>query len=131
MHCLLNFLRSGRTNLRALLIPILSGFALNAFAQACLIESSSEQLTIKLCQQNRTIPKHLFETGFCQPDLAGQTTEVTFLENCPSDYFGICQQATTAGTPYQQDIFYYGVASDSRFLQPACEQQNNGTWVAQ
>jgi hypothetical protein len=31
---------------------------------------------------------------------------------------------------YQEDIHYYGVASDARVLRLACEQQYKGIWEA-
>lgn len=103
----------------------------NALAQACIIQAESERMEIRLCQQNRNIPPDLFETGFCKPQLVGQKTRVTLVEQCPDDAFGICRNAHTDGMPYQQDIYYYGIASDARYLKPACENQSRGTWVDQ
>ena len=31
--------------------------------------------------------------------------------------------------PYKQDIHYYGVDSDARYLKPACERQSKGVWM--
>lgn len=101
------------------------------FAQACIIETGADQTRVKICQHNISIPSELFLNGFCQPRLAGQHTSISFVEQCPEGAFGICRNATTPGVPYQQDIHYYGVSSDARYLQPACEQQNKGSWVAQ
>ena len=101
-----------------------------ALARACVVHSQAERLDVKVCQQNRNIPAGLFHNGFCQPQLAGQKVEVTYTEQCPIGAFGSCRNAKVAGTPYQQDIHYYGVASDARLLKPACEQQSKGVWVA-
>lgn len=118
--------------MRSFLLPLVSLalFSSQVLAEACVIRSQGEQLDIKVCQQNRSIPPQLFRKGFCQPTLKGQTVEVAFVEQCPIGSFGACRNAKVAGTPYQQDIYYYGVASDARFLKPACQQQSQGTWVA-
>src|SRR5574344_1350374 len=102
---------------------------LQALAEACIIQAESDRMDIKLCQQNRSIPAHLFKSGFCQPTLAGQKTTVTFAEHCPSGAFGVCRNAQSGGMPYQQDIYYYGVATDARYLKPACERQSKGVWL--
>lgn len=109
------------------LIAIL--FATNAWSQACIIESGTGAAAVKVCQQNRSIPEHIFKNGFCKPRLAGQNSKVTFVERCPTGAFGTCRNAQTAGTPYQQDIYYYGNEGDARFLQPACQRQSKGVWV--
>ncbi len=111
----------------ALLLLLISP---HIFAQACIIESVDQQVKVKICQQNRSIPEQLFKSGFCQPQLKGQKTTVTFVEQCPIGAFGICRNSQSAGVPYQQDIHYYGVASDARYLKPACERQNKGVWTA-
>lgn len=98
-------------------------------AEACIIQAQSERMEIRLCQQNRSIPPNLFRTGFCKPQLAGQMTSVSFVEQCPAGAFGVCRNAQAGGMPYQQDIHYYGVASDARYLKPACEQQSKGVWM--
>jgi hypothetical protein len=98
-------------------------------AEACLIHSKGKGIDVKVCQQNRSIPANLFHDGFCRPQLADQKVEVTFAEQCPSGEFGVCQNAQVQGMPYRQDIHYYGIASDARFLQPFCEQQSQGQWI--
>lgn len=108
-----------------LLFTLLPGLAL---AEACVVHSQSERLDVQLCQENRTIPPSLFHEGFCQPQLQGQTTEVEFVEQCPTGAYGVCQGARVSGTPYQQDIHYYGVASDALYLEPACTSQYQGKW---
>ncbi|MBB3103133.1 NADH:ubiquinone oxidoreductase [Azomonas macrocytogenes] len=108
-----------------LLLLVLGDWAL---ADACVVHSQGKELDVKVCQQNRSIPPNMFRSGFCQPRLKGQKVEVTFVEQCPVGFFGTCRNARINGTPYQQDIYYYGVASDARFLKPACERQSRGTW---
>lgn len=107
------------------------GYASGVLAEGCLIHSQDDRIEVKVCQQNRTIPAELFRTGFCQPQLEGQEVEVTFVEQCPTGSFGICRNAQVSNMPYRQDIHYYGVASDARFLQPACEQSSAGEWATE
>lgn len=116
--------------MRSLLVALLALLPTLSFAQACIVETQAAHVKVKLCQQNRTIPEHLFRSGFCKPQLAGQKTKVTFVERCPTGAFGVCRNSQTSGVPYQQDIYYYGVETDARYLKPACERQNNGTWMA-
>jgi len=83
---------------------------------------------VKVCQENRNIPNELFKSGFCRPELKEQTVDVAYLEHCPSGAFGVCSNAHVDGMPYRQDIHYYGVASDARFLKPFCESRSKGEW---
>lgn len=105
-------------------------FGSEALAEACVVHSQGERVDVKLCQQNRSIPEQMFRSGFCAPRLQGQKVDVSFVAQCPIGYFGACRGARVGNLPYQQDIFYYGVASDARYLQPACEQQSHGTWMS-
>ena len=111
---------------------LLSLFALSglAWGEACVVHSQAERLDVKVCQQNRSIPPNLFRTGFCQPQLKGQKVEVEFVEQCPMGAFGVCRNSTVGGTPYKQDVHYYGVASDATYLKPFCEKQSKGVWMA-
>ncbi|KFE55428.1 NADH:ubiquinone oxidoreductase [Pseudomonas syringae] len=109
-----------------LLLAMISG---QVWAEACLVHSQAERLDVKVCQQNRTIPPKLFHDGFCKPELAGQKTEVSFLEQCPTGAFGVCSNAQVANMPYREDIHYYGIASDTAYLKPFCEGQSRGKWL--
>jgi hypothetical protein len=111
---------------------LLSLFTLSglAWGEACVVHSQAERLDVKVCQQNRSIPPNLFRTGFCQPQLQGQKVEVEFVEQCPMGSFGVCRNSTVGGTPYKQDVHYYGVPSDATYLKPFCEQQSKGVWMA-
>ena len=100
-------------------------------AQACVIHGQGERVEVKLCQQNGNIPDELFRSGFCQPELPGQRIEVSFVEACPPGAFGVCRNARVSNMPYRQDIHYYGIAGDAKFLRPACEQTSEGEWDAQ
>ena len=111
-------------------VLLLAALPLLAQAEACIVHSQGAQVDVKVCQQNRSIPANLFRGGFCAPQLQGQKVEVSFAEQCPSGAFGECRNARVGGTPYQQDIFYYGVETDARYLKPACEQQSKGVWMA-
>ena len=99
-----------------------------AQAEACIVHSKGKQVEVKLCQQNVSIPPQMFHDNFCQPQLAEQTVEVTFVEQCPSGAFGACRNARVTNFTYTEDLHYYGVASDGRVLKLACEQQYQGVW---
>ncbi|WP_040260388.1 hypothetical protein [Pseudomonas massiliensis] len=114
--------------LRIAIIVLCSGQHLQARAEACLIHSQGDRLDVKVCQQNRTIPAELFHDGFCRPALKDQKTEVAYMAQCPSGAFGVCQGARVDNLPYEQDIHYYGIASDTRYLKPFCENRSQGRW---
>ena len=116
--------------MRALFIVVLTLLPLLARAEACIVHSTGSQVEVKLCQQNVSIPPQMFHDGFCQPELRGQKIDVTFAEQCPAGAYGTCRNAKVTNLTYQQDIHYYGVASDARILKRACEQQYKGVWVA-
>ena len=116
--------------MRILLTLLVLLLPLVAHAEACIVHSSGKQVEVKLCQQNVSIPPKMFHDGFCRPELPGQKIEVSFAEQCPSGAFGACRNAKVTNLTYQQDIHYYGVASDARILKHACEQQYKGVWVA-
>ena len=110
-------------------IVVLSCIPLLSWAQACIIQAKDEHAEVKICQQNRNIPKQLFEEGFCAPQMQAHQIEVTFTALCPTGAFGVCRGAKVQGVGYQQDVHYYGIASDAAYLKPACEQQSAGLWV--
>lgn len=116
--------------MRQILPFLLAVLPLPALAEACVVHSQGQGVAVQLCQQNVSIPKLLFETGFCQPKLKDQEIEVEFVEQCPEGAYGICTGAQAGGPAYRQDIHYYGVATDARFLKPFCEGQSAGTWRA-
>ena len=120
---------SERIVMRVMLALLLLSLTAQVWAEACVVHSEGQRVEVKLCQQNRSIPAQLFRDGFCAPQLKGQKVEVSFVEQCPTGAFGECRKAQVQGMPYQQDIHYYGVASDARYLKPACEQQSKGEWV--
>ena len=98
------------------------------WAEACVVHSQAERVSVEVCQQNRTIPPKLFHDGFCQPNLPGQKVEVQHLEQCPQGAYGVCRGARVERMPYEQEIHYYGVASDAAYLKPFCEQNSGGHW---
>ena len=116
--------------MRRLLPLLLCGLSGLPWGEACVVHSQAERLDVKVCQQNRSIPPNLFRSGFCQPELKGQKVDVSFVEQCPVGAFGVCRNARVGGTPYQQDIHYYGVAEDAAYLKPFCESQSKGVWMA-
>lgn len=116
--------------MRRLLPLLLCGLSGLAWGEACVVHSQAERLDVKVCQQNRSIPPNLFRSGFCQPQLKGQKVDVSFVVQCPVGAFGVCRNARIGGTPYQQDIHYYGVAEDAAYLKPFCEGQSKGVWMA-
>ncbi len=107
---------------------LLMASAGHTWAQACLVHSQAERLDVRVCQQNRSIPEKLFREGFCKPELPGQKTEVQTFEQCPQGAFGVCENARVDNLPYRQDIHYYGITSDARYLKPFCEQKSQGVW---
>ncbi|MFF7707298.1 NADH:ubiquinone oxidoreductase [Pseudomonas sp. NPDC007930] len=117
--------------MKGLSIIWLALFSTSCWAQACIVHSTADRLDVKVCQENRNIPNELFSNGFCQPTLKGQKVTVAYAEHCPTGAFGVCSNAHVDNMPYRQDIHYYGVASDQRFLQPFCEQKSQGVWIKQ
>ncbi|SHN30316.1 hypothetical protein SAMN05216593_12641 [Pseudomonas asturiensis] len=109
-----------------LLLGLSSG---HVWAQACLVHSQAERLDVKVCQENINIPANLFHDSFCQPQLAGQKTDVTYSPQCPTGAFGVCSNAQVANMPYRENIHYYGVATDALYLKPFCEGQSKGQWL--
>ncbi|WP_088236487.1 NADH:ubiquinone oxidoreductase [Pseudomonas viridiflava] len=112
--------------LALMLLALSSG---ETWAQACLVHSQAERLDVKVCQENINIPADLFHDSFCQPQLAGQKTEVAYPQECPTGAFGVCRNAQVANMPYREHIHYYGVASDALYLKPFCEGQSKGQWI--
>ncbi|UJJ33210.1 NADH:ubiquinone oxidoreductase [Halopseudomonas maritima] len=111
-----------------LLLLALSLSSQTVLAGACLIESTDDQLPIRLCQTNRSIPDRLFEQQFCQPQIPDRSFSVTLLDACPTGAYGICVGAHTEGVSYQQDIHYYSDADDTPVLQAYCERISQGQW---
>lgn len=114
--------------MRQILTFLLAALPLPALAEACVVHSQGQGVSVQVCQENVNLPKELFRTGFCQPKLKDQEVKVEFVEQCPSGAFGICQGAQAGNAAYRQNVHYYGVASDARYLQPFCEQQSKGKW---
>lgn len=114
--------------MRQILPFLLAVLPLPALAEACVVHSQGQGVAVQLCQQNVSIPKGLFRDGFCQPKLKDQEIKVEFVEQCPEGAYGVCSGAQAGNAAYRQDIHYYGVASDARFLKPFCEGQSAGTW---
>lgn len=114
--------------LRSFSIALLLGLASQALAEACLIESSDDQLPIRLCQQNITIPPQLFRDSFCQPQIAERSFEVSFMDSCPDGAYGVCKDAQSEGVAYRQSIHYYSEPDDQPVLQAYCEQFSQGQW---
>ncbi|HYQ38555.1 MAG TPA: NADH:ubiquinone oxidoreductase [Pseudomonas sp.] len=114
--------------MRQILTFLLAVLPLPVLAEACVVHSQGQGVAVQVCQQNVSIPKSLFHDGFCQPQLKGQEVKVDYLEQCPGGAFGVCAGARAGNAAYRQDIHYYGVASDARFLQPFCEGQSGGQW---
>lgn len=114
--------------LRLLSTALLLGFTAQVLADACLIESNDDELPIRMCQQNISIPPQLFTGSFCQPDIAERSFEVSFVETCPEGAYGICEEARSEGVAYRQSIHYYSDPGDQPVLQAYCEQFSHGQW---
>lgn len=114
--------------MRQLAVFLLAALPLPALAEACVVRSLHQGVTVQLCQHNVSIPKKLFRDGFCQPQLKDQQVSVEFVEQCPEGAHGICAGAQSGGPAYRQDLHYYGEASDARYLRPFCEGPSGGAW---
>ncbi|GAA6132333.1 NADH:ubiquinone oxidoreductase [Halopseudomonas sabulinigri] len=114
----------------AFVLPALALMLVNAtaWAQACLIESTDQQVPIRLCQQNMTIPKQLFSNNFCHPNIPDRTFAISMIDECPEGAYGSCTGAHTEGVGYQQTIHYYSDADDAPVLKAYCEKVSNGVW---
>lgn len=98
------------------------------WAQACLIESTDDEVPIRLCQENLTIPKNLFSNNFCHPQIPDRTFSVSMVDACPEGAYGICAGSHTDGVGYQQSIHYYSDAGDAPVLKAYCEKLSQGVW---
>ncbi len=96
--------------------------------QACLITSSDDELPIRMCQQNMTIPESLFTGSFCQPQIPDRTFNIDFVDHCPTGAYGVCEGATAQGVAYKQSIHYYSDKSDAPVLKAYCERISKGVW---
>lgn len=99
-------------------------------ADACLIQSSDDQLPIRLCQQNISIPAQLFRDSFCQPQIPDRSFTVSLMDSCPQGAYGVCLGAQSQGVGYRQSIHYYTDPADEPVLKAYCEQFSAGTWQA-
>jgi hypothetical protein len=117
--------------LRLLSIAVLLGLAPQALADACLIESSDDQVAIRMCQQNINIPPQLFKSSFCQPQIAERSFDVSFMDSCPAGAYGVCDDARSEGVAYRQAIHYYSDPADQPVLQAYCEKFSQGEWRTQ
>lgn len=114
--------------LRSFTTILLVGLATQALADACLIESNDDQLPIRMCQQNISIPQQLFRDSFCQPQIAERSFEVSFIDSCPEGAYGLCADAQSEGVAYRQAIHYYSDPADAPVLKAYCEQFSHGQW---
>ena len=114
--------------MRQILPFLLAALPFQALAEACVVHSQGQGVAVQVCQENVSIPRELFRTGFCKPQLKGQEVKVEFVEQCPEGAYGVCSGAQAGGPAFRQNVHYYGVASDARYLQPFCEQQSGGQW---
>jgi len=113
---------------RIMTLLILLGISTGSLAAACLIESNDDQVPIRMCQQNISIPPQLFEDSFCQPQIAERSFDISFVEQCPEGAYGICDNAQSEGVAYRQAIHYYSEPGDQPVLQAYCEQFSQGQW---
>src|SRR5690554_4566835 len=91
---------------------LLACLSMDVLAEACLIESSDDQLTVRMSQQNISIPAKLFRDSFCQPQIPDRSFEVSFVERCPKGAYGICDSALSDSVTYRQSIHYYSEPDD-------------------
>lgn len=113
---------------RYVLLLGLLGYSVAAHSAACLIESNDDQLPVRLCQQNITVPPQLFKDSFCQPQIPDRSFDITFVDQCPAGAYGICDEARSEGVAYRQAIHYYSEPADAPVLKAYCEQFSQGQW---
>lgn len=109
-------------------LALLLSFTGQVLAEACLIQSTDEQLPVRMCQQNLSIPPHLFRDSFCQPQITDRRFAVSFMDSCPEGAYGICMGARSEGVAYRQSIHYYSDPGDEPVLKAYCEQFSEGQW---
>lgn len=114
--------------LRSFTALILLSLGAQALADACLIESTDDQLPVRMCQQNISIPPQLFNDSFCQPQISERSFAVSFMDSCPAGAYGICDNARSEGVAYRQAIHYYSDPDDQAVLKAWCEQFSDGQW---
>lgn len=103
-------------------------FSPQILAEACIITSDDDELPIRMCQQNISIPETLFNNSFCQPQIPDRRFDITLLDTCPAGAYGICQGAKAQGVAYEQSIHYYSDPADAPVLKGYCEQISKGVW---
>lgn len=103
-------------------------FSTQLWAQACIISSVDDQVPIRMCQQNISIPPSLFNDSFCQPQIPDREFEIDFVDTCPEGAYGVCTGAQAQGVAYEQAIHYYTDADDAPVLKAYCESISKGTW---
>lgn len=111
-----------------LLISLLALVSADALARACVITSNDQELPIRMCQQNISIPDTLFSGSFCQPQIPDRTFDIEFVDSCPSGAYGICAGAKAEGVAYEQSIHYYSDPADAPVLKGYCEKISKGRW---
>lgn len=111
-----------------LLIVLLSLVSAEALAKACVITSNDQELPIKMCQQNISIPEGLFSSSFCQPQIPDRSFDIDFVESCPVGAYGKCVGAKAEGVAYEQTIHYYSDPADAPVLKGYCEKISKGRW---
>ena len=115
-------------SLKYLSLSVIALFSTQALASACVITSNDDQLPIRMCQQNISIPPSLFNQSFCQPQIPDRSFEIACTEACPAGAYGICRGAKSLGVAYEQAIHYYSDADDAPVLKAYCENISNGRW---
>ncbi len=113
---------------RYLIFFILVFTSTAVYSEACLIESNDDDLPIRMCQQNISIPPHLFKGSFCQPQISERSFAVSYMDSCPEGAYGVCESARSEGVAYRQSIHYYSDPDDQPVLQAYCEQFSQGQW---
>lgn len=112
----------------SLLIALLALISAEALAQACVITSNDQELPIRMCQQNISIPDTLFSGSFCQPQITDRTFDIEFVDSCPGGAYGVCVGAKAEGVAYEQSIHYYSDPADAPVLKSYCEKISKGSW---
>ncbi len=109
------------------LLPLLLLASSQALAEACIVHSQSDRLDVKVCQATAAFPPSCSATASASRD-AGPEGGGELCRAVPEGAFGVCRNSQVSNIAYRQDLYYYGVASDARYLKPFCEGQGKGTW---
>ncbi|TWH64280.1 hypothetical protein LX59_02687 [Azomonas agilis] len=113
--------------LRLLGLLIGLGVCTQVQAEACAVYSAKAEEPLIRCQQNRSIPPHLFRSGFCVAQPEGHHVNSKLMAQCPLGFQAACRNAQVGNTTYRQDVFYYANQIPAH-VQQDCKRRR-GVWM--